>query len=318
MQLTRNPLSLPCYHPISAYRSKKGRDPSTGKWPIAFNSKEGFPDLPINLPCGQCVGCRLERSKVWATRCMHEAQLHEHNQYLTFTYDEEHLPKYNDLDKTHLQKFWKRLRKHRHKFRYYACGEYGDSTGRPHYHAICFGLRLDDLTYYRTNNGNKLYNSPELDKIWGKGNVIIGQVTFESCAYVARYIMKKTLGKNSSFAYEIIDHSTGEIIHDLTPEFTTMSRRPGIGKDFYTKYKSDMYQTGTNGQVIIRGGIKTSVPKYYESFFEEENPKRLKLIKKRRRLESIKREKDNTQERLSVKEQLALSITNNKLPRSLH
>lgn len=300
--------NMPCYYPLNAYRSKKNDGT------IVFNTKHGHYGSIFQIACGQCWGCRLERSRIWAIRCMHESQSHKHNQYVTLTYEK--TPNNNSLHKPDLVNFWKRLRSRGHKFKYYACGEYGDSTHRPHYHAIIFGLNITDKTFYRSSNGNTLYNSASLQRVWTHGNVIIGNVTFESCAYVSRYIMKKTLGKNAKNDYQIIDTQTGEIIGNITPEFTTMSK--GIGKEWFNKYKSDVYQEGTDGTTIIRNGIQTKSPLYYDELFKKEsvqNEEKLQVIKKRRQQKVNK--KENTRERLIVKEKLAKIIIRQKLPRNL-
>ncbi len=246
---------------------------------------------------------------------MHEAQQNEHNQFVTLTYGNDNLPNYNSLHKPHLQKFWKRLRK-RTSFRYYACGEYGDETYRPHYHALVFGLNLSDKIPHRVDNGNQLYTSKSLERMWGHGHVIIGNVTFESCAYVARYIMKKTLGTFAHTDYEVINTDTGQVIDTIEPEYSTMSQ--GIGKSFYEQYKSDMYQNGTDGNCIIRNGIRVKTPKYYDNRFKlesENNTQRLEEIQKLRATHVDK--ENNTRERLITREKIALSTINNKLPRKL-
>lgn len=306
------------------YRAKKGYNPDTKKWPYVSNSKEGHADLQITTSCNQCWGCRLERSRIWAIRCMHEHQLYESenkpSEFLTLTYNNENLPHNHTLIKSHLQKFWKRLRKHGYKFRYFACGEYGDETHRPHYHAIMFGLHINDKIYHTTSNDNKLYTSKKIEKIWGHGHVLIGNVTFESCAYVARYIMKKRLGNDSETYYDIYDED-GVIIDSLTPEFSTQSRKPGIGFEFYKKYKQDIYGAGRDGTVIIRGGTKCKPPKFYENKFEQEcfehNTETYNQIKIRRKEKAELNASDNTVERLMVKERLALNIINKKLPRKM-
>lgn len=299
---------MPCYHPFKAYLLK-GLNKITGKKRIQFKPSIHTTET-LKLPCGQCWGCRLERSRIWSIRCMHEAQLHEHNQYVTLTYNQENLPEDDSLKKKDLTDFWKRLRK-KFKIRYYACGEYGDEKERPHYHAIIFGLKLDDLTYYRTTrDGFKLYNSKVIDEIWTHGYCTIGAVTFESCAYVARYIMKKQLGKGAEDHYLKIDKSTGEILSDRTPEYTVMSNRPGIGKKWFDKFKSDIYQAGTDGKVIIRGGTLCQPPRYYEDKYELEsecNKLQIIEIKKERKKQAQARELDNTPARLKVKEQIKIA-----------
>ena len=135
-------------------------------------------------------------------RCMHEKQSHERSAFITLTYDEEHLPQDGGLDVSHFQKFMKRLRKKRGKVRFFHCGEYGDMKGRPHYHAILFGIDFwDDQVLVEEKNDNPYYISAELAQLWPFGQHRIGEVTFESSAYVARYIMKKITGKQAPEHY---------------------------------------------------------------------------------------------------------------------
>jgi len=302
---------MTCYHPNRAYKLRK-KNPKTGKNIIVFHPRLGIKEH-LSLACGQCVGCRLERSRIWAIRCMHEAELHENNQYVTLTYNDKNLPENRSLHKPDLQKFFKRLRKRHGKLRYYACGEYGEKYKRPHYHAIIYGLELNDKIHSCTNNGFKLYTSASLEKTWGHGNVLVGDVSFESCAYVARYIMKKQLGKDAYLNYMDVDTETGLVTNERIPEFTTMSLRDGgIGLPWFKKHKKDLYQYGTDGVLIIRGGIHTSPPRYYEQKFMEESESNLEtvnIIKERRKREAIKRWPDNTRQRLLAKERVATSKT---------
>ena len=174
--------------------------------------------------------------------------MHEDNCFITLTFsDKELLKRENPLsvDTRDFQKFMKRLRKYTgKKVRYFHCGEYGDENMRPHYHACLFGLDFEDKYVWMERNGNKLYRSPTLEKIWPFGYSSIGEVNFETAAYVARYVMKKVTGEGKDRLkvkecdgelvelkhYQMLDKDTGEII-ELKPEYTTMSRRPGIGKD---------------------------------------------------------------------------------------
>ncbi len=238
--------------------------------------------------------------------------MHKYNQYVTLTYNDENLPTDNTLHKPHLVNFWKRLRKAGYKFSYYACGEYGDDSHRPHYHAIIFGLKLDDKKYYRNHNGNNLYTSETLKGLWTHGNVIIGNVSFESCSYVARYINKKNGKKVGLYEYEIIDNETGEILDHLEPEFASMSK--GIGESFYEKYKDDMY-SGTAGTCVVRGDITTPTPKYYDKKFKKENETRINQIKERRKQKAIADKPNNTRARLITREQIAKRVIQKKLVR---
>lgn len=239
---------------------------------------------------------------------MNELQDHNGSLFITLTYNDKNLPKNKSLCPQHLTNFFKRLRKSYSKpLRHYSCGEYGDSTARPHYHAIIFGLELKDLEYYTHNNGNNLYNSSYMDKTWSHGTVIIGNVTFESCAYVARYILKKVTGKDSWQSYAQLDKETGEITNEREKEFTRMSNRPGIGSKWYSQYKSDIWNN--DGTLYIRGGIPTKPPRFYEDKYELENPKHLQIIKQRRAEKAILNLPDNTKPRLKAKEINLLAST---------
>jgi len=144
---------MACYHPLQAYRLGDGQ--------ILFHDK-GHGD-PIELPCGQCIGCRISHSKQWAMRCVHEASLYDNNCFITLTYNPENLPPDCGLIKSDFQKFMKRLRKSypSNKIRYYQCGEYGDKNNRPHYHALLFGFNFDDWVYlFDSPGGEQIYTSP--------------------------------------------------------------------------------------------------------------------------------------------------------------
>lgn len=268
---------MPCYRPLSGYRSQTVNE--SGKRSIVFNINAGFSDMPVELPCGQCIGCRLERSRQWAIRCTHEASLWEQNAFITLTYSPEHLPPDNSLNVEHFQLFMKRLRK---KFgtgiRYFHCGEYGEKFKRPHYHACLFNFDFPDKQLLRLNHdGDKLYTSEVLNEIWGKGHTIIGDVTFESAAYCARYITKKITGENSESHYQHICEISGEITQ-RKPEYTTMSRRPGIGMGWFEKYNSEIFAN----DFIFLNGKKLRPPKYYNQKYELINYDYYQIIKKKR------------------------------------
>jgi hypothetical protein len=202
----------------------------------------------------------------------------------------------------------KRLRKHvttidekegnkPRKLRFYHCGEYGDKFGRPHYHVCLFGFNFTDRVPYKEINGTQVYTSEILEEKWGHGFCTIGDLTFESAAYTARYCTKKVNGKKKKEHYTKVHPITGEIL-ELKPEYTTMSRRPGIGKEWYDKFKNDAYPSD---YVTLRG-VKMRPPKYYDGQFEIESPKILKKLKLKRRLNAHKHVDNNTGERLHVRE----------------
>lgn len=231
---------------------------------------------------------------------MHEAQMHEFNQFVTLTYKPETLPQYGHLKPKHFRQFMKDLRKKRPagSLRYFHCGEYGDENKRPHYHALIFGLRLDDLYPFTRINGHLYYRSPELENIWQKGHVTIGRVTFKSAAYVARYIIKKQGGENAHKHYEQCCEITGEILQErqLPSEYATMSNRPGIGASWYEQYgDSDCHDHDR----VVMDGKNIPVPRYYDKLLDRKDPERLEQIKRRRH---ENRDKDIHPDRLDVRE----------------
>lgn len=279
-----------------AYRSKYLND--NGKRPLTFSLKDAINESTVRVPCGGCVGCRLEKSRQWAVRCMHEAQLYENNSFLTLTYAPENLPEHGSLVKEDLQKFWKRLRKRfGNNIRYYGCGEYGDQSFRPHYHACVFNWRPTDGQLFKTTDFGRLYTSEILDQIWTHGHTLYGDVTFKSAAYVARYVMKKLTGDLAGERYQRIDPSTGEVI-DLTPEFSVSSRRPGIGAKWLEIFNGDVYPFDE----VIVNGHPTKPPSYYDRWLEDRYPEQWEVIKRHRQQQGKKHAADNTPDRKRVKE----------------
>lgn len=231
---------MPCNRPIPAYYANEVNE-KTGKRGLTFIPRNRYlgSDLnytsPIEVPCSKCVGCKADQSLMWSIRAYHESSLYEQNSFVTLTYDDKNLPADGKIDKTHLQKFFKRLRKSGEKIRYFACGEYGEKTRRPHYHAIIFGK--DWLEEKVTINEN-LYTAESLAQIWGLGMVSIAPVTMASICYVCGYVTKK-----------INDPDT----------FNLMSRRPGIGSQFLEKYKEDLLRTSS----VTIDGREYPIPKRY-------------------------------------------------------
>jgi len=285
-----------CNNPITGNRDSDGV--------IRERRGMGSNSWQVTIACGQCRACRLERSRQWAVRIMHEAQAYEPEQchFITLTYADEHLPELGSLVVRDWQDFARRARTQIGKFRYFHCGEYGDRYGRPHYHACTFGLELNDLVPAgKTKSGEQGYDSETLTHVWGKGKTQIGSLTFESAAYTARYIMKKVNGeKRKEGHYEITDQKTGEVKGEKKPEYTTMSRRPGIGKEWIKKYKEDVYPRDE----VIMNGKKMRPPKFYDGHYELEDPGAHQQLKAKRAMKAKKRNKDQTPERLDTKEEI--------------
>ena len=285
---------MTCYHPLLAYKSE-GK--VVFEKPFAF--AKGF-----NLPCGQCIGCRLNYSRQWAIRIVHEAQMHDQNCFITLTFDQAHLEKRSNplsLDVSEYQKFMKRLRKRfGNNIRFFHCGEYGELNKRPHYHAVIFGMDFKDKVLWSNRDGNKLYTSETLQELWPYGFSTIGDVTFQSAAYVARYIMKKHKGEGAEDHYTRWCPTTGEGI-PVEPEYCTMSRKPGIGHNWLMKYKADVYPH----DYVVINGHKVKPPRYYDSLLSDEELAELKAKRKECSPETIT-EYGEAMDRLWVSQEIKL------------
>lgn len=303
MILLRKVKRLPCYHPLKAFART---NPETHKKEIAFPMGKSATYMYKNgklfseelaLPCGQCVGCRLEYSRQWAMRCSLEAQNYTHNYFVTLTYDDEFVPlnEHCKVDKDtgevidqslsmtlnpeHLKEFMKRLRsRFRDQFdftgiRFFACGEYGPLNRRPHYHIILFNCPIPDLVFAKYANGFTYYRSALIKDVWKKGFVLVTDFSFDTAAYVARYMLKKHKGFDRDY-YEK---------NGIYPEFTRSSRRPGIGFDYLDKNAEKIYHFD---EVIIPNRdspLRVKPPRYYDRLFDIDNPDQMADIKDRRK-----------------------------------
>lgn len=272
-------VQLSCYHPFLGLPDYEADLSSTGKYrykilsnfdPIALVDEP----LAIKVPCGKCLGCRLDYSRQWADRMMLELQHTGKAIFVTLTYNNENIPTVVDdfdlpvaytLDKDDWQRFMKRLRA-RSKFvgrelRFYACGEYGSHTRRPHMHAIIFGLSLEDFPDRKVKGYNELrqtyYVSKEFEGIWQKGFTLITDVSWQTCAYVSRYVMKKAFADDIGYAQ--------------LPEFSLMSRRPGIGA-YYLADHPDVFEKDSIYLSSSAGSVKVRVPKYFLNKLKERDP----------------------------------------------
>ena len=190
--------------------------------------------------------------------------------FITLTYNDENLPYAHNLNRSDLQKFIKRMRKKHGQFRYFCCGEYGDKTQRPHYHIIIFGLEIDDLFKWKKTQDGIYYISQSIAKTWGNGNIIIAPVSHKTCAYVARYSLKKLTGKLKNTKKASCYNETGLILHD---EFAGMSLKPGIGYKHYDKYKHDMFKHG----YVRTNDRDHPIPKFYRLKYKESYPEQYNL-----------------------------------------
>lgn len=246
----------------------------------------------IEVPCGQCSGCRVDRSRQWADRMLIESREHDANCFITLTYDNDHVPRssyqsnrgeYLDsltLRKRDMQLFLKRLRRRLEplQIRFFGCGEYGGRTHRPHYHLIIFGWFPDDaVEFNRSPNGDVFYTSETISKAWqNQGHILVSNVSWDTCAYTARYVTKKLNGDGAGlYHYKKIE-----------PPFSLMSRRPGIARKFYDEHKDDIYNLDKLPNIYIstpEGGRKIKPPRYYDKLYDIEYPEESAQIKEIRK-----------------------------------
>ena len=290
---------MPCYNPLTAWRRADYSVGPSGKLQLTFDRQNAILSTETTIPCGQCIGCRLDRARQWAIRCMHEASLHDDNCFITLTYDSEQLPPDNSLNKRDITLFLKRLRKHYEPaiIRYYQCGEYGELFARPHHHAILFGLDFADKSPYRQTPAGMLYTSDTLNTLWGKGYCILADVSFDTVCYVARYCLKKVTGGKAD------DHYNGRM-----PEYTTMSRRPGIGRKYYDMYTSDLYNYD---MCVVKDKFVCKPPKYYDKLYDIQNPDHMAVLKTSRKSAAAKRPPETLQ-RILQKETHSLLTSRKK------
>lgn len=253
-------LGVPCVSPISGWLGRTLTD--KGKRPVVFTRSLGFADQPRLVPCGRCSGCRASRAAQWSTRAYLEMLSHEQSYFFTLTYDDDHLPDGGVLVPRHLTLFWKSLRrKLARPLRYLACGEYGDSTNRPHYHAIVFGLVLSDLVPYSST----LSTSSEVSACWPHGQLLIGEATSASAAYVAGYVAKKLANLSYPPGY--------------LPPFLRVSNKPALGRPWVSSHLSDLFYD----RIYIGEGRTAPVPKHILSLLEVDRPEVYRNIKRLRR-----------------------------------
>lgn len=272
---------MSCYSPLKARRGKAGLLFYGDELEAGLARQKGVDVLA--LPCGKCLGCKVERAQLWTLRIMHEASLYDENGFLTLTYADQNLPygTVPTLSKRDVQLFNKRARKGR-PFRFFAVGEYGEQTARPHYHLITFGW----LPKFTSQVTARTWQSSEVDEAWGLGNATVGQVSAASAAYVAGYVQKKLHCKDYV---------------GRAPTFSLMSQ--GIGKRWYEQYSSDL-----DKGYIVSEGRKVRIPRYYKEKKGDVDPEWYLLQKlKAREFRAELDIEENLPERMAVKEAVLAS-----------
>lgn len=240
---------MACFHPLRAFNTYTKTDNGKVRYYVttqnldmvkAEDVKKRFGVLPpygvlrdfVEIPCGRCPGCIEDRANDWAARCVLEMEKTDKpSHFLTLTFDNDQVLKHPEVSKRDLQLFFKRLRKHTGQaFRYLACGEYGSRTKRPHYHAILFGLDLDDLKPFGPNG---ICTSQTVSKAWPFGFITVQPADFGTCKYVAGYLCKQA-----------------PINDGRSSPFLLMSRRPGLG---FERLKELIPVMDKTGAVFVQG-----------------------------------------------------------------
>ncbi|QXN75124.1 replication initiator protein [Microvirus mar28] len=259
---------MPCYHPKYARQACPGAV-------LDFSCNPHMPGEIVQVPCGQCIGCRIDYARQWASRCVMEMQYHRSSYFLTLTYDDQHVPVSWTVDHStgeafpsltcrldDVQRWLKRLRFSGQDIRYFGCMDYGAQTFRPHYHFILFGLQLQDLEPYMQKDPTyKYFTSPEMDSIWGNGNIIIGEANYSTALYTARYICQKRKGASAQLYKDF----------NLEPPRSLMSRRPGIGWQ-YLQDHPDMMDYKYTSIAGPDGGIRIYPPRYFRQLEKVADP----------------------------------------------
>lgn len=245
-------------------------------------------------------------------RSVHEKLFHEQSCFLTLTYRDESLPPGRTLVRRDFTLFMKRFREYIDvPIRNVYCGEYGSKTGRPHFHAIIFGydfkFRDKSVSLHKYNKlGQCLWKSPLLNDLWGKGFCLSGEVTWQSAAYTARYIMKKVKGEKAEEHYWNRDPETGEKVNKILPEFFQPSTRYGIGTEYIWNYWREVYAD----DFVVVDGRKYRPPRFYDKFLQKQDPELYEKVKAKRRERAQSSAKDNTWARLEAREKVKMSQFN--------
>lgn len=219
-------------------------------------------DHILSLPCGHCTQCLLNYARTWAVRCCLEASLYNNNYFVTLTYSNKNLPVSSFQSRRNVQLFLKRLRKYIPGVKYFGCTEKGDTTKRLHHHLILFNCDLKDAKPLGKGIVQGHYfKSKFLEDRWKLGLVDIGEVSFNSCSYVARYCMKKRFQEKDP------------------DEYIFMSRNIGLGwlnqhVDTCLKYDEIYFNFGNFN--------KAKLPRYFDKVLEKYDPDAVERLKRQR------------------------------------
>ena len=303
---------MPCYSPIKAWEKRHPED--NGNYGITFTPAEAQLDSPIDIPCGGCIGCRLDKAADWSTRATNELRYHDDACFITLTYNDDHLPNDKSINRDDPRNFLRRLRRAYpdQKIRYFGCGEYGKNQqgeinpftgkpdiGRPHYHYIIYGMNFDDRRLINDDDIPQ-YESQQLEELWGKGFTSLGNADQKNIDYISQYTTKKINGNMAADHYKYLDPVTGEEIN-RQPEFISVSTQPGIGSQWFDDFEGDCLKGFiTNGK-----GRVQKIPKYYKRQMKERFCSENYETVKKNTMKHVKPDHpDNSPERLKAREEV--------------
>lgn len=314
--LYRIPVGSRAFMCLSPYDQNRRRNKGVFLTYDALETYQNHPhwrseDVQI-LRCGQCTDCRLAYSRDWAVRCSLEASLHPFNYFITLTYDDVFLPRGEFVDfsgeeydstlvRRDVQLFIKRLREwdrdtNGNTFKVFYCGEYGDSTSRPHYHLCVFGIsELPDLRWSFRKKSFNFYKSAILERCWNdprtkvpKGFVDVSECSFDSIAYTARYVLKKQTGLMKSDFLEVYDQIDPTCRPDLRVQpFIGMSLKPGIAAEYFSQHQDQIFLEDKVKYQKAYELFASKPPRYFDRLFERDDPDAFSLLKRRRKLAGI-------------------------------
>lgn len=263
---------MACYHPSRVSIGRK-----------SF-SRPGFhvPDR-VKVPCGHCLGCRADQARSWAVRLVHEAEAPPRPAwFVTLTYAPDKVPVNGTLDPQHPALFVRRLRRSGEQCQYYICGEYGEQTSRPHYHAVLYGPLFLDRVVYTHRHGAPVFQSASLEAAWRMGLVELTGLTYGAARYVAGYVRKKVRQRDHPDHYTRVDPETGELV-ELEREYGRMSRRPAIGRRWIERYWRDVYPR----DFVVMEGRELKPPRYYDKWMEKHEPEVMMAVKEQRLIDAV-------------------------------
>lgn len=287
---------MPCYKPLvfSQYGLKEnGKKNIVLERNFTGNYDDYMSDRFLFVPCGKCLGCKLDYARIWAERCTLEASQYTDNMFLTLTYDDDHVP--DICSKKDFQLFIKRLRNHFNdrNIRFFGCCERGSGTNRPHMHIIIFNAKFNDLKQLKRSGDHWLYTSSTLEKLWPYGFSTIGDADYNSINYTARYVLKKVNCNKSD-------------------EFLLMSRRPGIGYDYLMKNIDKIKDNELIYFPFNDTKKQTHLSRYYKELIKIDDPNFFE-DKKKEMLEAIKQKNISEKQKYNIDNQLDLYNIQHKL-----